>query len=186
MPFTKVHTKWTGPTTLAAVALLLLAVPAYAAHYLGTDSVDETWGKEIRWEDYTRYDAAKNHAHATWNALGKVNIGPDDASSTTDLTWVDYSDCETSRLAVYVGYASVGDRIRMNTCRLGAADGGATEKATAAHEFGHALGIDDHCWEAHAGQACHDLYWNQLMYFRLNNSTTPQGHDKVDYNNLHG
>jgi len=68
--------------SLSTIRLILYATFAYEGsdtkHTLSYSSVDSG---EIRWGESTKYTNAWNHAVSTWNALGNVNIAPDDAST---------------------------------------------------------------------------------------------------------
>lgn len=77
-----------------AVLCLVAAQPA-TAHFFppGVDSVDSsTSPAEIRYQDFTNKDTARQHAAEKWEELpGGVNIAPDNGSTIADLEWMDYN-----------------------------------------------------------------------------------------------
>lgn len=150
------------------VALITLALPFSAsAHFLGQSSVD---GREIKWEESTKYDGARNHAQDQWNALGRVNIAPDDALSYTDLDWGDVNYCSVTWDGQWVP-RTAEDAIQLNTCYLDRQDyGDFQDQAVATHELGHALGL------AHS-------FVPQIMNdcSICSGVNTPQNHDREDY-----
>lgn len=159
-------------TTIVAVALSILMLAllpgAVFAHFLGHSAVD---GREIRYGDSTQYDDARNWAINQWNALGKVNIAPDDAWSFEDLTWKDTNQCYVTWDGQYTHYAgnTWTDVIELNVCYF-KNYGDFTKRAVATHEQGHALGL------AHSilGQ----VLWSPVQDSNVN---TPQAHDRQDY-----
>ena len=88
-------------SALVALLVMLLGVGFASAHSLGHDSTD---GGEIRWEEYTRYDAEHRFGINTWNALGSVTIQR--SQSDANLEFRDYRDCGDGVLG-----EPVGDRI---------------------------------------------------------------------------
>ena len=64
-----------------------------AHHFTGTDPVD---GCEIRWEDETQYDTAREHAQDEWHSLRGdddcVEILEDEWNTISDLEWLDIDD----------------------------------------------------------------------------------------------
>jgi hypothetical protein len=166
----------------AAVLAVLATRTALASHHaIGNDSVDCTWGCEIAWEDYTQYDDARSYGINQWDALGKVNITPDDGGSITDLEYSDYSDCATSAYDAYWKPRLVADIIAFNTCKMKNYNQD-QKRRIGVHELGHGLGIADHPTNRTG------TYWRDkaIMYYDpkscpFNTYTT---HDKGDYEAL--
>lgn len=78
-------------TTIIALTAVIVTTmaPMAAAHYTGSDSVD---GGEIRYNDQTQWDGAREWAIDRWNALsGGVSVLPDNIWNLADLEFKDYS-----------------------------------------------------------------------------------------------
>ncbi|MET7286216.1 matrixin family metalloprotease [Streptomyces sp. NPDC005573] len=131
---------------LAALGGSLVPAPAaFAADSRGRSSVDD---HEIRWEDGTRFDDARKWAATAWYNddynLKKVKIAPDAWDTIADLEWKDDTRKDVSWVAQWRPHTGA-DAIVMNRAFLD--DGkkygskGWRRKA-AAHEMGHALGLD--------------------------------------------
>lgn len=138
------------------------------AHFSGRDSVDGFWfAYEIKYDDFTRYDDAKNWGISEWNKLGSVDIAPDDAVSIADLEYGDYYDSTTAVIGYYQERLTT-DLINFNRYQM---DKLTTfdKRMVGGHELGHALGLDH-------------SYTTQLMSesccWGIN---TPQSHDRSDY-----
>ncbi|MFF3024540.1 hypothetical protein ACFVRR_18115 [Gottfriedia sp. NPDC057948] len=139
-------------------------------HSIGSGSVDS---KEIRWGSSTKYTANRDYAIKIWNALGKVKIAPDTATTIEDLTFKDVNLPDETFTAQWVPRIGA-DRIEFNTPKFN--NSGRTTAAknkTASHELGHALGIGDHYESNYSGL---------IMYGYSSSTTTLQAHDKTDYN----
>lgn len=166
---------------LAVLTALLTAVavatPAHAHFYEGYDSVDSG---EIRWDSSSSHGTAVSWANSSWNALGSVNVTPDDAWHYEDLHWSDVSRSDYSWIGQYTHYAfdCCTDDIQFNDYQLTANSYTDFQvKGTAAHELGHALGLDHNTSDS-----------TQLMQpcSRCSGHNTPQSHDQQDYHGLWG
>lgn len=157
--------------SLVFVGVLLFLASATGganAHWLGEDSVD---GRDLAYEDYTRWDDALNWSIARWEEIpGDVNIFPDNAGSITDLEVGDYRS-DDGRCGYWDGLAGA-DVLRLNNRYF---DGyhGNDRRNCMVHEWGHAQGL------AHS-------YWDQVMDSCPveacgRSFDRPQGHDRSDY-----
>lgn len=155
--------------SLLSIFAALLVVPSLAfAHFLGYDSVD---GGEIRWGSSTSYTTARDHAVATWDALGSINIAPDTATTYEDVTFLDSNRSDVSWDGLYTNTTG-SDEIYLNKYYLS----GYTsfkQKAVAAHEVGHALGLA-HSYSPNLMNSCSTC----------SGVNTPQSHDRSDYYTL--
>jgi hypothetical protein len=151
---------------MTSLAITFSPVSVYA-HFLGYDSVD---GGEIRYGDETGYDNAIAHARSEWNAVGRINIAPDDATVLEDVTYITVNRSDVTWAGLY--QPSVGaDEIYFNYHYMGPY-GDKKEETVGIHETGHALGL------AHS-------YNGQVMAKLVGNMAhTPQSHDKSDYRAL--
>lgn len=175
----------TIPVALAVTAVISTAALTQG-HFSGHDSVIGSAGNyRLPWSSATDYDSAKSHARSTWNAVGDVDIHQISGSETATLRWLDTDDDETAFAAWYHYEPSAMDYIYMNKHYLGLpGDSGAgynadQEKAVAAHEVGHALGLahnSDYTQLMHSNPAAYDGSFHIV----------PQSHDKADYHALWG
>jgi hypothetical protein len=138
-----------------------------SAHWIWCDSVDEsTPSGEIRWTSATTYTTIRDYAIAQWNAVGYVNIAPDNASTTVDLRFYDVNRSDVSWAGEYDCLA-IPDKIKLNRWY---ADGysDARQKNLVLHELGHALRL------GHS-------FPGQVMNASNSTVDTPQAHDIQDY-----
>ncbi len=71
---------------VAVATAVMVGTSTASAHRFGVDSVT---GREIRYEDHTRYDDARNFGAREWNKLGSVAIRQ--STSGADLEFRDYN-----------------------------------------------------------------------------------------------
>ena len=159
---------------LASVAICAGVVAGSAgAHFLGRDSVD---GREIRYEDSTKWNDSLTWSIARWEELsGGVSIAPDSAWVIADLNVGDYY-ADDGRCG-YWGSRTGADHLRLND-RFFNGYGTTNRRACHLHEWGHAHGLDhsysDQAMDDCPVSACGSVY------------TYPQYHDKSDYRSLWG
>jgi hypothetical protein len=156
---------------IPAFALLLMAAllrpSPTSAHWIWCDSVDESANPgEIRWTSTTTYVAQRDFAIAQWNAVGHINIAPDNASTAADLRFYDVNRSDKTWWAKYDCIA-IPDKIKFNRARLDP-ESDFIKRKVAVHELGHALRLG----HSFAGQ---------VMQQGRTSVNTPQGHDIQDY-----
>lgn len=99
-------------------------------------------GSEIRWGDYhgtTKYTSARDNAISKWDAVGPINIAPDNFTVIEDLSFTDY-DADDGYLGYWQKFNGA-DKIAFNDYYY--EDMSACERnKTALHELGHALNLD--------------------------------------------
>lgn len=127
----------------AAVTVLWLTGGTVQAHLLGFSSVD---GCEIRWQESTQYDSARNAAQNGWEALkgsdNCVDIEPDVWWTVNDLSWFDTNRSDVTWAGQYQYYsgAGVADKIYLNIFYM-AGFSSCKKDSVAMHELGHAHGL---------------------------------------------
>ena len=117
-----------------ALLMMLLGMRFASAHSMDDDS---TGGGEIRWEEYTRYDAEYRFGINEWDALGSVPIQR--SESDANLEFRDYRACGEGVLGHWM-LGGGADVIALNVCemdKISVFD----RRATAVHEVGNALGL---------------------------------------------
>ncbi|MGW7067118.1 hypothetical protein ACWGII_18865 [Streptomyces sp. NPDC054855] len=178
------------------LALSLVSAPASAAQAMAPatcmgghkdsrarSSVDSG---EVAWEDESRFDDARRHAHRVWfhRGLDRVRFPADDASRIADLEW---SDVATTRppwrgvLGRWKGLHGT-DTLKLNKAYLGAGKpygDTSSRRVIAAHELGHALGF------------CHKnpATYRSLMApntFDMPSNGAPTSRDRKNYHALWG
>jgi hypothetical protein len=149
--------------------LFFQTAPAYP-HQL-PPLVDSEDNGEIRWNESTRYDEEMAHAHNVWNALGKIKIAKDDFWSIEDLEWFDANRCDVGWVGSWSWDVAFADEIYLNVCNFDKFNYDLfARKGTAAHEEGHALGLD-HSFLGQLMNSCS----------KCSGVNTPQDHDREDY-----
>lgn len=177
---------WLAVAGIATGALLLMASPAVAEHFNGSDAVD---GGTIHYVDYTKYDDSIRHSRNAWHAVGSIRIEPDSWSTVNDLTISDVDRSDVTWAGLYIPNSGANE-MWLNEHYLGNEDFSepnsgydrAEEHALVAHEFGHALGLGDHemsKWDnSSLMYACPRCFQNNT------GESTPRPHDEYDYGQL--
>jgi predicted Zn-dependent protease len=163
------------PVLLGLALGLLMATSAVAAHFSSQEnSVDSG---EIRYEDQTQWDGAKQHSIDTWNACcNPIDILKDDAFHVSDLEIKDYS-ANDSLCGKYNANTGAND-MWLNNSYFNSAT--TDEKLScAAHEMGHALGLGDHDETQY-----NDVLMDGCPVCKDPMVKNPQTHDKNDYDQL--
>jgi snapalysin len=161
-----------GPRSLPALAvallLIALAAPAVPAQTTSHHIRHRVRNAELTVQDKTRYNDALRWGMAEWNAMGSVRIYT--VASNARVRVEDYDSPDG-----YCGWYDPDGAIYMNVNCLGPSP--SKRRATAAHEFGHAVGIGDH----------YSGYSTQLMYHLIRTHIeVPKKHDKYDYRSIWG
>jgi hypothetical protein len=119
--------------------LFLCVNSVQAVHYVKfTNSVDH---REIRWNGGTAYRDQLNAAIATWNALGRINIAPDNIMTIEDLRILDVNRRDVDWSGIYFWSAVSADSVAFNRAFLVDAVN-VHRQSIITHELGHALGLD--------------------------------------------
>lgn len=151
------------------------------AHFIGYDSVNSS--EYLVWSESSIMNTAVYHAAGAWDyyncywssSCPGVDIDHDSDSSTAVMLHV--NDTSTSQSWAGRWSASYNpDRITLNRYYLDRYTL-VGKKHVAAHEFGHALGLD-HAPSSRYGST------SIMTPSPQNSSTTPLSHDRSDYNNL--
>lgn len=141
----------------------------FVQDFWAVDTTEFFGSKEIRWGGSTTYSNAWDAATSTWNALGAVNIAPDDIWHWEDLT---LSDVTLSDVVWAGQYDPNGnDSLKFNTFWMDSFTDGMKQNVVI-HELGHALGL------GHS-------YLGNTMYLEVspsNVTTTLGNQDITDYN----
>ncbi len=152
--------------SVAATAIVFAIGPA-DAHLLGADSVS---GGRICWVDSTKYDGPRRFAIRTWDRLGAIRIRRGGDACPSDLVFDDYRQTTTA-LRAYWSPRRGADRIGFNKYHLEQSTR-QDKRSTAAHEVGHALGLD------------HSFHPNVMDVPCCRRANRPQRHDRRDYREL--
>lgn len=157
------------PLAVVATSLLIGASAGGAsAHFLANDSVD---GRDIRYEDNTKWDDSRTWAEARWEEIpGDAELHPDSWKTNADLQIGDYN-ANDDRCG-YWQPRTGADLMKLNDAFYNGANGNDRRNCTV-HEFGHAFGLDhsysDQVMDACPVEACGRSY------------DRPQAHDKADF-----
>lgn len=153
---------------LTVFAAVSAAGPAFA-HQQSWDVVDNG---EIRYVDQTGWDDARIHAVGVWNDVGSIEILPDEWFTTSDLIFMDYAASDNR-----CGVMFSGGNLQLNNTYFQINTVG-KNRSCAAHEMGHALGLD-HSYPDQLMDEC-PVCSNPNYY------AYPQSHDRADYHERWG
>jgi hypothetical protein len=144
-----------------------------------TSSVD---GRELLWEDDTKYNDAYPWANSKWyqtsGTLSRIRIAPDNATSINDLEWRDWAKNNTTlgtwqhnRNFDYIYFnTKTIDKPPFNTRNA--------RRSVAVHELGHALGL------CHKSENVLSIMW--VHQPRTGALQSPSKVDKANYRKLWG
>lgn len=161
-------------TVSVVIGVLFAAVPGACAS--GLNSVD---GDEIRWGGSTKYSNQLSTAIQQWNNLGEISILPDSIWTVEDLTIEDTYEPEVAWVGLWQKRPVGADKIYLNTAKIDAKPAITTNVIM--HELGHALGINDH----YEYSLCYSKS-NLVMWYKANQYTSLQPHDKDAYYDIWG
>ncbi|MFE4593297.1 matrixin family metalloprotease [Streptomyces laurentii] len=144
-------------------------------------------GREITWDDETRFDDARRYATRVWTSksLKQVKIRPDDARSWADVEWQDVTSTGPTWHKVYGRWAARRgtDVIQLNRAYLESGKplgADVHRRRVAAHELGHALGF------CHKSLSHDSLMWEYYSDIKAGKIDGPTPQDIKDYHRLWG
>lgn len=164
---------------MAAALVGATAGSAAAAHFNPYgDSVD---GRDIRYEDNTKWDDSRQWAEARWEEIpGDAEMLPDNWKTVADLEIKDYN--LQDGFCGYWSPRSKADLLNLNDAFYNGASTNNRRDCTV-HELGHAFGLGDHPeaqYDNAVMDSCPVESCNPPWFDR------PQAHDKDDFSKLWG
>jgi hypothetical protein len=156
-----------GVTAAALLGSWLLMTSTARAHFLSEDSVD---GREVRYEDSTKWDDARTWSIYRWRELGRLTIEFDTASTITDLTFGDYY-ADDGRCGFWDG--RTGSDVARYNDRFFNGYSTTDRRACATHEMGHAVRLA-HSYSSQVMDSCPVSGCGSVY-------TYPQSHDRADF-----